>query len=114
MAQINALRPVGQTVAIGLTATSSTAVTVSSNQTNDQTNFAAFINTGTKGCAIKIAPTSAGAAVMPVAGTPGDFYLPPNMVVPMVLAIPANSFSVTGICGSGDTTTIYVTPVGNY
>lgn len=113
MAQLTALRPVGQTVAIALTSTSSTAVTVSSNLTNDQTNFASFINPGSKGCAIKIAPTSAGASVLPVDGTPADFYLPPNMTYPIVLVVPANQFSVTGICAATETTTIYVTPVGN-
>ncbi len=107
------LRPVGQTVAIGLTSTSSTAVTVKANKTNDQCNYAAFLNPGSKGCSVAIAPSSAPAAVIPTAGTPADFYLPPLMTQPVVLAVPANQFSVTGICAATETTTIYVTPVGD-
>ena len=112
MANTIVLRPVGQTVAIGLTATSSTAVTVTPS-TNDQVNYAAFLNPGAKGCAITIAASSAPAAVLPVAGTPASFYLPPLMTQPVVLAVPSNSFSVTGICAATETTTIYVTPVGD-
>ena len=107
------LRPVGKTVAINLTATSSTAVTVTPS-TNDQVNFAAFLNPGAKGCAVTIAPSSAPAAVLPVDGTPSNsFYLPPLMTRPVVLAVPINSFSVTGICAATETTTIYITPVGD-
>ena len=107
------LRPVGKTVAINLTATSSTAVTVTPS-TNDQVNFAAFLNPGAKGCAVTIAPSSAPAAVLPVDGTPSNsFYLPPLMTRPVVLSVPINSFSVTGICAATETTTIYITPVGD-
>lgn len=113
MANTIVLRPVGKTVAIDLTATSSTAVTVSP-ATNDQVNFAAFLNPGANGCAVTVAPSSAPAAVLPVNGTPSDsFYLPPLMTQPTVLAVPINGFSVTGICAATKTTTIYVTPVGD-
>jgi hypothetical protein len=107
------LRPVGKTVAIDLTATSSTAVTVTPT-TNDQVNYAAFLNPGAKGCAVTIATSSASAAVLPVNGTASNsFYFPALMTSPVVLAVPANSFSVTGICAATETTTIYVTPVGD-
>ena len=107
------LRPVGKTYAIDLTSTSSTAVTVAPTG-NDQVNYAAFLNPGAKGCAVTIAASSAPAAVLPVNATPSNsFYLPPLMTQPTVLAVPANFFSVTGICATDKTTTIYVTPVGN-
>ena len=105
-------RPVGQTVAINLTSTSSTAVTVTPS-TNDQVNYAAFLNPGSKGCAVTIAQSSAPASVFPVNGTNGSLYLPPLMQYPWVLAVPTNSFSVTGITSGSDTTTIYITPVDN-
>ena len=107
------LRPVGKTYAIDLTSTSSTAVTVAPTG-NDQVNYAAFLNPGAKGCAVTIAASSAPAAVLPVDGTPSNsFYLPALMTQPIVLAVPSNYFSVTGICAATETTTIYVTPVGN-
>jgi hypothetical protein len=35
------------------------------------------------------------------------------MPTPMVVAVPANSFSITAICGGANTGTIYVTPMAD-
>ena len=113
MAGSTVQRNAGVTVAMSVTNSAHTAVLIDDN-TNDQVNYAAFINPGAKGCAVTIAPSSAPAAVLPVDGTPSNsFYLPPLMTRPVVLAVPINSFSVTGICAATETTTIYITPVGD-
>ena len=109
MANTSVLRLAGQTYAISVTATSSTSLLID-DQTNDQVNFAAFLNAGAKACAVKVSSLSTcPAAVFPVAGTPGDFVLPANMTLPIVLAVPAVPFTMTAICGGTDTTTLYVT-----
>jgi len=105
------LRPVGQTTYISVTATSSTAVTVSV-VGNDQANYAAFLNTGTNPCAVTIAPSSAPVSTFP-ATNPGSFVLPGNMIYPIVLAVPSTSFSVTAICAATKSTDLFVTPVDN-
>lgn len=108
------LRVVGKTYAIDLTDASSTSVTIAQSGTNDQVNYAAFINPGAKACFVTVSPlATAPAATKAVAGTPGSFFLPAGMTQPVVLAVSPNYFSVTGICASTETTTIYVTPVGN-
>ena len=73
MANTTVIRPAGKTSVIAVTATSSTSITITPN-TNDQVNYAAFINAGTKACAVTVSnlPT-APASVFPTAGTPGDF-----------------------------------------
>ena len=113
MANTTVLRPAGKTAVIAVTATSSTSITID-DTTNDQVTFATFLNAGTKACAVTVSnlPT-APASVFPTAGTPGDFVLPANMILPMVIAVPAAPFQVTAICGGTDTTTLYVTPVGD-
>jgi hypothetical protein len=105
------LRPVGPTAYISVTATSSTAATVSV-VGNDQSNYAAFLNTGANPCAVTIAPSAAPAATYPGASA-GSFVLPAAMNYPIVLAVPSTSFSVTAICASTKTTDLFVTPVDN-
>lgn len=113
MANTTVLRPAGKTSVIAVTATSSTSITISTN-TNDQVNYAAFINAGTKACAVTVSSlATAPASVFPTAGSPGDFVLPANMIFPVVIAVPAAPFQITAICGGSDTTTLYVTPVGD-
>jgi len=113
MANTTVLRPVGKTAVIAVTATSSTSITIN-DATNDQVNFATFLNVGTKACAITVSSlATAPASVFPTAGSPGDFVLPPNMTCPVTLAVPTVPFQITAICGGTDTTTIYVTPVGD-
>ena len=109
MSNTTVIRTAGLTNIIAVTATSSTAITIA-NTTNDQVNFASFLNVGTKPCAINVSSLStAPAAVFPVNGTPGNYVLPANMTYPIVLAVPTAPFSITAICGGSDTTTLYVT-----
>ena len=54
MANTSVIRLAGLTNAIAVTSTSSTALTVDDN-TNDQINYATFLNVGTKPCAVKVA-----------------------------------------------------------
>jgi len=113
MANTTVIRTAGLTSVIAVTATSSTSITVD-DTTNDQVNFASFLNAGTKPCAVKVSSlATAPAAVFPSAGTPGDYVLPANMTYPIVLAVPTTPFSVTAICGGTDTTTLYVTPAAD-
>lgn len=113
MANTTVLRSAGKTYAIAVTADSSTSLTIN-DTTNDQVNFATFLNAGTKPCAITVSNlATAPASVFPVVGTPGDFVLPANMVYPLTLAVPTVPFQITAICGGTDTTTLYVTAVEN-
>jgi hypothetical protein len=113
MANTTIVRTAGKTTAIAVTATSSTSLTISSN-TNDQVNYATFLNVGAKPCAINVSSlATAPAAVFPTTGTPGDFVLPASMFASLTLAVPAAPFQITAICGGTDTTTLYVTPVSD-
>ena len=112
MANTTVLKPVGKTYAISVTATSSTSITVD-DQTNDQVNYASFLNVGTKPCAVVVSSlATAPVAVFPNS-TPGDFVLPGNMTYPVTLAVPTVPFQITAVCGGTDTTTLYVTAVGD-
>ena len=113
MSNTTVLRVAGKTYAIAVTATSSTSITID-DSTNDQVNFATFLNAGTKACAITVSSlATAPVSVFPTAGTPGDFVLPANMVYPLTLAVPTAPFRITAVCGGSDTTTLYVTAVEN-
>ncbi len=113
MANTTVLRSAGKTYAIAVTATSSTSITID-DTTNDQVNFATFLNAGTKACAITVSNlATAPVCVFPTAGTPGDFVLPANMTYPVTLAVPTAPFQITAVCGGTDTTTLYVTAVEN-
>ena len=111
MSNTSVFRIAGQTTAIAVTTSSSTAVTITPSG-NDQINYCGFMNPGTNVIAVTITPTSAPAAVLPVAGTPSNsFVLGVSMSAPMVVAVPPNSFSVTTI-GTGSST-LYVTPMSD-
>lgn len=111
MSNTSVFRIAGQTTAISVTTGSSTAVTITPTG-NDQINYAGFLNTSSNVVAVTITPTSAPAAVLPVAGTPSNsFVLGVSMSAPMVVAVPPNSFSVTTI-GTGSST-LYVTPMSD-
>jgi hypothetical protein len=113
MANTSVIRTAGLTSVIAVTATSSTSISVD-DTTNDQVNFASFLNAGTKPCAVKVSSlATAPAAVFPSAGSPGDYVLPANMTYPIVLAVPTTPFSITAVCGGTDTTTLYVTPASD-
>ena len=116
MANTSVYRLSSLTQAIAVTTASSTAVTVTP-FTNDQINYASFLNVGANACAINVSNAgTAGAAVFPSGATQGGFVLPPLMETPIVLAIPAAStaapLSVTAIT-STSTTTLYVTLVND-
>ena len=112
MANTSVLRVVGKTTAISVTASSTTA-TIVEDQTNDQVNFASFLNTGSVAVAVKMGDANVGAAVLPVAGTPGDFLLPAGMTSPIVLACPTVPFYVRMIGSAAGPSLVYVTPVGD-
>jgi hypothetical protein len=116
MANTSVYRLSSQTQAISVTTASSTAVSVTP-FTNDQINYASFLNVGSAACAINYTVQgTAGAAVFPSGATQGGFVLPPVMETPIVLAIPpassATPLSVTAIASSG-TTSLYVTLVND-
>jgi len=111
MANTSVFRIAGPTTAIAVTTSSSTAVTITP-KGNDQINYCGFLNTSTNVIAVTIAPTSAGAAVLPSAGsTSNSFILGVSMQSPMVVAVPPNSFSVTTI--GSTSSTLYVTPMSD-
>jgi len=111
MANTSVFRIAGPTTAIAVTTSSSTAVTITP-KGNDQINYCGFLNTSTNVIAVTIAPTSAGAAVLPTAGnTSNSFVLGVSMQSPMVVAVPPDSFSVTTI--GSTSSTLYVTPMSD-
>lgn len=112
MANTTVLRVVGKTTAVSVTASSTTATLVE-DQTNDQVNFASFLNTGAVAVAVKMGDANVGAAVLPVSGTPGDFLLPAAMTFPIVLACPTVPFYVRMIGSAAGPSLVYVTPVGD-
>lgn len=111
MAVSSVLRTVGKTYALSVTSSSHAAVLID-DTTNDQVNYASFLNTGTSAIAVKWGRSDPGAAVLPVDGTPGDYVLPAGMTRPVVLAVPQTPFYLTAISASA-TGIIYVTSVGD-
>ncbi len=113
MSNTTVLRPVGVTVAISVTASSTIAIPITAS-TNDQVNYASFINTGATYVAVSIGDANVGAAVLPVSGsTTGNFVLPASMTVPIVLAVPASPYYVRMIGSGSGPSIVYVTPVGD-
>ena len=109
MANTIVLRNVGVTTAIsvGATSTAATAITAS---TNDQVNYASFLNTGSTNVAVSIGDANVAAAVLPVSGsTTGNFVLPASMTQPIVLAVPASPFYVRMIGSATGPSIVYVT-----
>lgn len=102
----------GQTTKVSVTATASNFQLISDN-TNTQVTYAAFLNAGTSPCAIKIQSNDVGDKAAFPASSAGDFVLPANMIMPLVLTVPANQFYLSTVCAGSDTTTLYVTPVVN-
>lgn len=108
MAYTPVIRLAGSTTKVAVTATASSPVVIKTN-TNNQIDYAAFLNAGSKPCAVAISPVSAS-ATFPGASA-GDFVLPASMTYPLIIAVPARNFYVSAICDGTDTTTLYVTPV---
>ena len=113
MSNTTVLRPVGVTTAISVTA-SSTAATQIKASTNDQVNYASFINTGATYVAVNLGNANVGVAVLPVsASTTGNFVLPASMTVPIVLAVPASPYYVRMIGSAAGPSIVYVTPASD-
>ena len=113
MANTTVLRTAGSTVAVSVTATSTIAIPITAS-TNDQVNFASFLNTGSTYVAVSIGDANVGAAVLPVSGsTTGNFVLPASMTTPIVLAVPASPFYVRMIGSASGPSIVYVTPVAD-
>mgnify|MGYP000128342560 CR=1 FL=1 len=109
MSNTTVLRPVGVTTAISVGATSTAAVMIDDN-TNDQVNYASFLNSGSTLVAVKVGDANVGAAVFPVSGSnTGDFVLPANMSAPLVLAVPTTPFYVRMIGSAAGPSIVYVT-----
>jgi hypothetical protein len=113
MASTSVIRTAGKTVAFSVTA-SSTSATLIDDNTNDQVNYASFLNTGSVAVAVKWGDSNVGAAVFPVSGTStGDYVLPAGMTSPIVLAVPTAPFYVRIIGAAAGPSLVYVTPVAD-
>ena len=112
MAGTSVIRTAGPTVALSVTA-SSTSATLINDNTNDQINYASFLNTGSAVVAIKWGDANVGAAVLPVSGTNGDFLLPAGMTSPVVLAVPTTPFYVRAIGSTAGPSLVYITPAAD-
>jgi len=112
MADISqAIRPTGPTVALSVVATSHAAVALNVTQ-SDTTNFVALLNAGAVAVAVKISQNGV-AATLPVDGTPGDYILPPNTGLPVLIpcaAGPTGPAQITAIGATAGPTIIYATP----
>jgi len=114
MANTSVIRLAGPTTTLTVTTSEHSSVTIN-DSTNDQVNYASFLNAGAYPCAIKFTPgtaTAAANAVFATDGNTGDFVLPALMETPVVLAVPTTPFYLTAIA-SGGTTALYVTPVAD-
>jgi hypothetical protein len=105
-------RIVGQTTKLSVTDTGVTSGLIKTTSP-DQTNYAAFLNTGSKPCAVTFSTNDAGVDATLPATNPGDFVLPGNMIQPIAIVVPAVPYYVAAITASGETATLYVTPIGN-
>lgn len=113
MANTSVLRQAGVTYAQSVGASSTTALLIE-DSTNDQVNYASFMNTGSTLVAVKMGGDNVGPAVFPVSGsTTGDFVLPANMTLPIVLAVPTTPFSVRMIGSGAGPSIVYVTAIAD-
>ena len=113
MAGSTVQRNAGLTYTLAVTSTAHAAVLVTG-YTNDQINYASFLNTGAAPIAIRTSSLSTvGAPVFPSDGTNGDYVLPAGMTSPLILATPAAPFYLTAVSNSATAGLLYVTPVGD-
>ena len=105
-------RPNGPTYRITVPNTASTPLAIAPN-TNVENNYAALINTGTASVVVCLG-TASGTTAVPAypsstGSTPG-IILPPNMIYPIVIPAPRNTFYIA-IIGSAANGELYVTPL---
>jgi hypothetical protein len=81
--------------------------------TNDQINYTAFLNTGAAPIAVRWGTTDPGAPTFPVDGTNGDFVLAAAMNTPLILATPTSPFYLTAKSNSATAGILYVTPAAD-
>jgi len=114
MANTSVIRTAGKTYGFAVTSTSY-ASTLIDDTTNDQVNFASFLNVGSGACLVRFTNYSpCPTAIWAADGTAQEgFVLPPLMEVPIVLATPTSPFYMTAVCPSGSSTTLYVTPAAD-
>jgi hypothetical protein len=113
MSNTSVLRVAGQTYALSVTSTAHASVQINDN-TNDQVNFASFLNLGASPMAIAVANyTPAPVATFPADGTPGSFVLPPLMTTPVVLAVPTSPFYMTAVSNTTSAGLLYVTCIND-
>lgn len=106
----NTFRINGQTTLVTLTASASSAIAITPSYTNVQNNYVALINTGGGLAAIEFSTTSTVEdPAIPTSGTSGSLVLPPNMVVPVLVACPPNTFYIKAI-GDSTGSKLLVTP----
>lgn len=100
-------------MALSVTNTAHAAVLIN-DSTNDQVNYASFLNTGAAPIAINCGTTSSVAApTFPIDGTNGDFVLPAGMTCPMIIAVPTTPFYLTAVSNSATAGILYVTPAAD-
>lgn len=105
-------RPNGPTYRITVPSSASTALAIVPN-TNVENNYVALINTGTASVVVSLGQTAAGTltpAVPSTANSTPGVILPPNMIYPIVIPAPRNTFyiSIIGTAANGE---CYVTPL---
>jgi hypothetical protein len=113
MANTSVIRTAGLTTAISVTASSTAAILID-DTTNDQVNYASFLNTGSANVAVNVGDANVGAAVLPVSGSAiGNFVLPASMTTPIVLAVPTTPFYVRMIGSASGPSIVYVTAIAD-
>ena len=115
MSNTTVLRLAGRTTTLSVTASAHAAVTVSAVGGSVLSNYASFLNTGSNTVAVEVSPTGITAVTASIGadGATGSFILPALMTVPIVLAVPANSFQVSAIGSAAGPSLIYVTPLSD-
>lgn len=105
-------RPNGPTYRITVPSSASTPLAIVP-KTNVENNYVSLINTGTASVVVSLGLSSA-ATLTPAVPTTGNstpgIILPPNMIYPIVIPAPRNTFyiSIIGTAANGE---CYVTPL---
>jgi len=101
----------GPTTQITVSTTASADTSITANP-GEQSNFAAFLNTGPTLTAVAIHPIDPDPVIFPTDGNPQNlFILGANMQQPEIVAVPANQFTMSAITNSSVSPVLYITPV---